>query len=517
MLRCVASFVLVTSLIASATPTRAQDFQPDSALTVALASIEGESLGLDEAVSLSMRNATAIQEATAAAEAASAVAGGARGLYDPVLYGAADWSRDETPTASPFSGASVLESRRRFGQAGVRTRLVTGADVDASLDVTRAATNSVFAALNPQLDAFGQITVRQPLLAGRGIGTSGDFKAAGFAEAAAAARMEQTSIDVRVAVEELYWDLYAAERDLAVQITIVEQARVLLSESELRFRAGLVGPSESENAKVFLAEQELTAIDREEALIMVSNALATLLGRRPEAPLRTFKASDEPPADFAPADVDGLLALAMSSNRELEAAQAEVDIADVRMRSAKRNRLPAVDLIGSLSSTGLAGTAQDVIFGSDTLTTTASGSLGDAIGQVGGFDYPRWSVGVSVAVPLSRRARNSEAARLEADRDRAQARLDAVSRSVEEQVRLYHETLQNGVARIAIARRGVAASREQVRIGLIEFRNGRTTAFELVRLGADLATAERRLSQALVRIAKSSAALRRATGGQYDG
>jgi outer membrane protein TolC len=61
------------------------------------------------------------------------------------------------------------------------------------------------------------------------------------------------------------------------------------------------------------------------------------------------------------------------------------------------------------------------------------------------------------------------------------------------------------------AQGGVNASLEQVRIGLIEYRNGRTTAFELTRVSADLATAQQRLSQALVRTAKAYADLKRLT------
>ena len=60
-----------------------------------------------------------------------------------------------------------------------------------------------------------------------------------------------------------------------------------------------------------------------------------------------------------------------------------------------------------------------------------------------------------------------------------------------------------------------AAAQEQVRIGLIDFYNGRTTAFELVRLGADFATAQQRYSQALVRTAKAAAILKQLTSGAY--
>ena len=66
---------------------------------------------------------------------------------------------------------------------------------------------------------------------------------------------------------------------------------------------------------------------------------------------------------------------------------------------------------------------------------------------------------------------------------------------------------------LTAAKEGVDAAQEQVRIGLIEFENGRSTAFELVRLGADFAVAHERYSQALVRSAKAAANLRQLTSG----
>ena len=69
---------------------------------------------------------------------------------------------------------------------------------------------------------------------------------------------------------------------------------------------------------------------------------------------------------------------------------------------------------------------------------------------------------------------------------------------------------------VMLAREGVEASFEQVRIGLIEYDNGRTTAFEVVRLGADLASAQRRLSEALVRAATAAADLRYLTAESSD-
>jgi outer membrane protein TolC len=91
-----------------------------------------------------------------------------------------------------------------------------------------------------------------------------------------------------------------------------------------------------------------------------------------------------------------------------------------------------------------------------------------------------------------------------------------LTRTLEEEVRGSCRELFNGQRRMKAAKEGVNAAQEQVRIGLIEFQNGRTTAFELVRLGADFAVAQQRYSQALVRSAKAAANLRQLTSGAYS-
>ena len=50
---------------------------------------------------------------------------------------------------------------------------------------------------------------------------------------------------------------------------------------------------------------------------------------------------------------------------------------------------------------------------------------------------------------------------------------------------------------------------------MIEFQNGKLTAFELVRLAEDFAVAQQRYSDALVKTVKAAADLRQLTSGYY--
>jgi outer membrane protein TolC len=184
-------------------------------------------------------------------------------------------------------------------------------------------------------------------------------------------------------------------------------------------------------------------------------------------------------------------------------------------QAAAWEALPGVDLVAGLGGNGLAGTSREVIFGTDTLRTTVSGGFGDAVKQAVNRDFPTWHVGLEVNIPLGFRRGWGEQDRAEAEVTIAEQRYTAAKRVLDAEVRAGCRDIANGRKRLDAAREGVAAAQEQVRIGLIEFQNGRATAFELVRLGADFAVAQQRYSQALVRSAKAAAALRQLTSGAY--
>ena len=118
-------------------------------------------------------------------------------------------------------------------------------------------------------------------------------------------------------------------------------------------------------------------------------------------------------------------------------------------------------------------------------------------------------------MPIGLRTGLGEQDRLDAEVTLAEQRRIQQERILEEQIRTSHRELFHGQRRLQAARTGVAAAQEQVRIGQIEFQNGRTTAFELVRLSADFAVAQQRYSLALVRSAKAAANLRQLTSGAY--
>lgn len=489
----------------------------DSSLAAFLAALPGERVGLAELLDAAGEAAVAARAADADLAAARAALRSERGAFDPELFGSASWSGSDQPAASLFAGAPVISNETADIEAGARITLPIGTELSASLSTVRTVTNSAYAALSPEYQTFGSLTVRQPLLKGFGPASRAELRAAERGAAAAGARRQAARQAVAAEVEAEYWELYAGERDLAVATLIRDRARLFLEETRLRARAGLVGPSQVASAEVFLAEQEQRVLDAEEALDRRSDRLASLVGRRPAAGSARFRPADEPPTSLRNATLEALLVAAAANNPDLQALAEQARAAQARADGARWDARPRLDVFGGLGGYGLSGNARDIVFpgSTDTIRYDIPGGFGPGWAQVRDRDFPWWNAGVVVSLPLGGRAGGGEAERRRAEVARAENQLDGARRQLEEQVRAQHRELERGTRRLEWARAGVEASIRQVEIGMIEYRNGRTTAFEVVRLSADLAGAQQRFSQALVRTARAAAALTQLTGGWY--
>ena len=490
---------------------------PDSFLGATLDSIPGTPLELRRALELAAGNAPAVREAGAAVDAARGAVRRERGSFDPELFASVLRSSEAQPSASPFSGADVLSLDLTTARGGARLRLPFGTEFEASLNSTRSETNSLFSLLNPEFDTFGLLSVRQPLLSGFGPSARAGLSSADRALEAAQARYRDVTLGVEAETEGAYWEVYAAERDYAVSLLIRDRARIFVTESATRARAGIVGPSAVANAKVFLADQELAVLDSQERLDRASDRLASLLGMRPDEGVPRFRPVDQPPREHDLGSVEPLVSAAIAENHEIQAQRATVEQIRALARGATWDALPTLDFVGSLGAIGLSGTSQEVVFGADTLTTEISGGFGDTWDQVRGREFPTWTVGLELTLPLGSREGRGERDRLRAEVARAEERVKGNENALEEEVRRAHRELSHGQERVRAALDGVNAALEQVRIGGIEYRNGRTTAFELVRLGADVAASQEHYSQALVSAAKAAARLRYLTSGAYGG
>ncbi len=512
------AFVIMLSSGAAAQSGQARNdatlIRPDSALQATLSAMKGQHLGLDEARQLAIRNSTHVLLAESALRAAKGALRRDRGAFDPEVFAEFGRVGNDSPSASPFGGASVVETEQTNTTTGLRMKLPFGTQIEARVDARKLETNSSFAALNPEYSAASRLQLTQPLLKGFGPAARSDFAASNREYEAAEARYEQAVLDISAFVENKYWDLYAAERDLAVQILIRDRGLAFLNQATLRANAGLVGPGDVAKARVFVADQEQQVLDREESIGRISDELSSLMGQRPGGGELRYHPSDAPVSVYSsPPAAESILAAALENNRSLKAAEMDLEAARAREAGGKWNAWPTLDLVGSIGGNGLAGTAQEIEFGGQTFTSDFGGSAGDSWSQAINRDYPNWSIGVKFVMPIGLRPGGGERDRLTAERFRSEQLYLNTRRTLEEDVRAYHRELLHASQRLDAAQEGVEASLEQVRIGVLDYDTGRISAVELVLLAEDLARAQQSFTRALVKAAKATSQIHRLTSG----
>jgi len=430
-------------------------FNPDSALQQIVEHLQGTPLTLAEAIASALQHAAEVKSAEAALLAAQGTSRREAGGFDPTVFFTLEHLDQHVPTASFFAGAPALSTKQTIANGGVSMRLPVGTRLELSLNSVRLETNSAFAFLNPQYNAFGMLSIREPLLGGFHVSARKQAEKADRELEAAKARYDQEVLAVRAAVEEMYWDVYAAEHDFAVQKLTRDRAEAFLLETEMRARTGLIGPNQVATAKTFLAEQEIAILDREEQLDRLSDQLAVLMGVQPPSQESRFLAKDTPPDQSAAVEVEGLV------EQALQAAAADVAARRALSRAAFWEALPHVDVVGTIGGSGLAGSDRDVVFGSDTLRTTRGGVLSDALRQALKREFSNWSIGLEVTIPIGLRSGLGEQDRLEAEVMLAEQRALQQERELREAIRSGYREVMNGRKRLIAARNGVQAAQEQ--------------------------------------------------------
>jgi outer membrane protein TolC len=472
--------------------------------------IEGQTLGLtlDQAHRLSVANSPLTRGALGALRSAKGSQMIVAGDFDPVLVAANEQISVDSPVSSPFAGS---ELRERLVTGGVSWLSPIGTNISVSMVQDKVETNAPFTTLPRERRAGARVNFVQPLLKGFGpAATRGELRARDREVEAAERRYESAELLLSADVEASYWTLYAIERDVAARRRQRQSAAVFLRDQMLRGRAGVAGPAAVAAARTFLADQEAILLESRLAVRTASDRLAQAIGISPGANAR-LHAADEPTPPPALEPLDDVMHRAMTVNTELRAAEQDTAAAIHRLKAAAWNAWPSIEAYGGYGGQGLAGTSQQIVFGGDTLGSTVDTGFDHAWDQVWGDDYPEWNFGVRLIMPIPWRSDRGEHERARGEYERAREALRGRRLALETDVRTAYREAETAQATLTALRELLSATQEQARIGRLEYQTGRATAYDIVDLEAQVAGAQLRMSQAMVRVARSRAELRRLT------
>jgi HAE1 family hydrophobic/amphiphilic exporter-1 len=157
-------------------------------------------------------------------------------VYDPLIGSESYYESTTTPTASLIGGAvnGAVTLKRLFSSNGVSGFSPWyGGSYSARFDSSRTNTSNTNAFLNPQYPTVLNFTYTQPLF--RNFGIDNNRRQIEIAKknlSMSDAQFRQRAIDVIAQVEQAYWNLAFALRNLGVQIDAVKKAREQLESNQ---------------------------------------------------------------------------------------------------------------------------------------------------------------------------------------------------------------------------------------------------------------------------------------------
>jgi outer membrane protein TolC len=158
----------------------------------------------------------------------------ARGAFDTRAFVSSRFDSQDDPIGSTLTTGGMttrFEEEKWTVEAGVRKRIITGAEVTVSQELSRTANNSTYFMPNPQANAKLKLTVLQPLLKGAGPEFNRSVLHIArldslIAEKEAVRQLESHLLEIA----RTYWALYMARGMHVQKAKLVEETKVVLDE-----------------------------------------------------------------------------------------------------------------------------------------------------------------------------------------------------------------------------------------------------------------------------------------------
>ena len=501
---------------------------------------------LQEAITLALQNNNDIDSSKINVQIAEFDLRAARGVYDPAIVSENYYERRTTPTSSTIAGGSngsVTQSdfTGAFGVSGFSP--YRGGSYQADFSNSRLNTTNQNATLNPQFPSAFTATYVQPLW--RGFRFDNNRRTIEIAKknlSLTDAQFRQRAVEVIALVEQSYWDLAFALRNLQVQIDAVKQARVQLESNQRLVSKGVLAPIEIVAANTQITTFEQNIYTAQEAVTRAENNLKTLM-----LPDRTAGIWSRAIVPVSPIELDvpnvpleEAVSAAMTNRQEIAQLQVNSEINKIDERYFRDQTKPQIDLVGSFTSSGLAGnpvprtgigttsalttrvnelSALNGLPPLETTTTSTSTITPNLIG--GNFqslsnlltaDYPTYRIGVRISLPFGNRTAKANLGRTLVEGDRIKNQQAQTEQIIEADVRNATQALRSAEARLASAAASRASAEQLYESEQRQFRAGTTTVFLVFQRQNELVAARGRELQAQTDLNKSISEFQRATG-----
>ncbi len=444
---------------------------------------QGIPLSLSQAVALGVANNEDLNVSVNTAQSFEYSILQNKGIFDPLVSAAVSRTHSEIPAASTIT-SGVFDDTNFSGNVSQLTPL--GGVFQLGFNGTRETTNNTFAQVNPSYGGGLILSMNQPLLRNFGhlpttwlITIARNTRDSAYQDLL---RSVQATVN---SVEQAYWDLVYSLQNLEVKRESLRIAQELNRITRIKIDVGSLAPIDITQTEVGIAIAEQDIITAEGQIGDAQDRLKRQLNFVGPAQVTIpIVPTDQLLTEDVSIRVEEGTALALKRRPEILSTGYQVASDEIRYEYYSNQTLPALNLVGSYGSRGLAGMSVDPLTGVVT-DTNFSQTFQDVLNR----RNKNWSVGLNFSYPiLNRSARGAKGvARYTFESDKA--RLATVQQNVIVEVRGAARAIDTARRSILAARKGRELAERNLDAEKKKFDNGMSTTFQVNQIQRDLSAA----------------------------
>jgi len=443
---------------------------------------------------------------------------------DPAVQGVLNFGHSSTPQTSTFgTGTSAFVLNNDIGQLQYTQGFLTGTSVSVGYSDVYIRSNNLRSDFNPSRSGSLTLNFTQHLLQGFGVAVNNrNIRIARNNREGADLQFKQQVIATVANVMDLYWDLVSFNDDVRSKQQSLAYNEKLFNDNKRQVDIGTMAPIEIVRADAAVASSQQDLILSQTRVLQQETILKNVLSKNGVASPTLAEAHIIPTDRIRIPDVEpiepyqDMVAQALRARPEVSSQRINITNAGINLKGSKSQLLPTLDVFGSIGNNALVGTPNPLESNIPGFTSVANpyfiGGYGTLFSQLLGHNFPNYSAGVQLNIPLRNRA-----AQADYILDQYTLRQQELSlQKLQNQVRL---DVQNAIIGLRQARAVYQAAvkarilqeqtldAEQKKLNL-----GASTIFQVILVQRDLANAQAAEVSALSNYSKARVEIDRATG-----
>lgn len=351
---------------------------------------------------------------------------------DPVFFANVQLGHFTSPLSSSLvTGTNFLVSSRKNYNFGIQQGFLSGTTTTLTWNNNLLRQNSPNNDLNPSTNASFGLEIRQRLLQGFGFAVnSRQIHIAKNNRRVSDLVFREQVIATVSNVITLYWDLVSLNDVLSVRRQALALNEKLFSDNKKQVRIGTLAPIEIVRAEAEAAASQQDVTNAETQVLQQETILKNVLSRTGVDSLLVAEARIVPtdrilvPEKEAIEPVQDLIAKALVNRPEITQSRVQIENSKLSIQGTRSALLPSLDVFVDLQNNGLAGQINSVplqatpgVAASNPLLQLRDrraadpfflGGYGTVLSQLFGRNFPDYSVGFSLNIPLRNRSAQAD-------------------------------------------------------------------------------------------------------------